>query len=368
MPEPDAAPPPAASLIGQLLAHAATGAPLGDAERYFTWQPEGGDLRQFRWALEGGLGPLLHHATRGHPALLPPDWRGTLLAADLSTRVRHGNSIATTLEIVDACARLGVALTLLKGISVSEQWYPEEHLRPMGDVDVLIPAADYARVEAALLAEGYEQVDEPAIPGLQHGIPLRRLRCDTLVELHTTLFAADSALSLGQLFSAAGVSGRTVPSLYHGRPVQRLGAELQLAYIASSWFNDLTQRKVHPSFLASLFDAVYLLRSAGRTLDWRDLPQWLDNEMAAASLYTMATYLPRHGVAPLAPDCIAQLAAAAQPLVGPVQLKLIHGMLDSYLIAGRPWRFVLPPPVPGRYSLPHQFRKRVLSHLHRPSR
>jgi len=47
-------------------------------------------------------------------------------------------------------------------------------------------------------------------------------------------------------------------------------------------------------------------------------------------------------------------------LVGPLQVRLIHAMLDRHLIGGRRWRLALPPPVPGRYSLLHQFDKRVL--------
>ena len=45
--------------------------------------------------------------------------------------------------------------TLLKGISISDQHYPIAHLRPMGDIDILIPADAYESVESALLHRGY---------------------------------------------------------------------------------------------------------------------------------------------------------------------------------------------------------------------
>lgn len=352
-------------LIGLLLAHAATGEPLNAAAgRQFGWQAMGNDERQFQWALRGGLGPLLHHAIRDDDSHLPAPWREALLSADLTARVRHADWVDTLLQVVDACERLQIEATLLKGISVSEQFYPEEHFRPMADVDVLIPEQALSRVESVLLDEGFIRVEFPPIDGLHHGAPLRHAQRDTIVELHRSLFPNDSALCSGTVFNPAQVARRSVASTYHGRPVARLSPELQLVYIAASWFNDLTHHKVQPGFLATLFDAVYLLAAAGGTLDWSRLLQSLDNEMARASLYAMMSYLPRHGVQALPPAILARLDTTRR-LVGPIQLKWIHEMLDRYLIGGRPWDFVLPPPVPGRYSPGHQFEKRVLGRLRR---
>ena len=351
-------------LIGQLLAYAATGAPLGHSNRKFAWRPEGCDFRQFRWAIDGGLGPLLHRVTRDRVDVVPLPWRESLLSADLTARIRHGNLVDTMLEIIEVCDSLPMRATLLKGISVSEQLYPAEHLRPMGDIDVLIPAHAYSLVEAALLNRGYSKLDFPAFDGFHHGAPLRHPRRRTIVELHTQLFPDSSPFREGTVFSLSNVLSHSICSHYHGRPVKRLTPELQLAYIAASWFNDITHSKIHPSFLASLFDAIYLLAAQGRTLDWSAMLEWLDNEMAKASLYAMVTYLPRFGVEQLSSSTLGRLAST-QTLVGPIQLRMIHTMLDRHLIGGRSWDLVLPPPVPGRYSLAHQFKKRVLSRLRR---
>ena len=351
-------------LVGQLLTYAATGAPLGHGNSRFAWRPEGGDERQFRWAIDGGLGPLLHRATRDCVDVVPPAWREALLSADLTARVRHGNLADAMLEIIEACDCLQICVTLLKGISVSEQLYPAEHLRPMADIDVLIPAHAYALVEAALLDRGYSKLNHPTIDVHHHGPPLRHPRRRTVVELHRGLFPDDSPFREDTAFSLSNVSLRSTWSQYHGRPVKRLAPELQLAYIASSWFNDLTLCKVHPSFIASLFDAIYLLAASGRTLNWSGMLEWLDNDMAKASLYAMVTYLPRFGVEQLPSAALVQLAST-QALVGPIQLQMIHRMLDRHLIGGRPWGLALPPPVPGRYSLVHQFKKRILSRLRR---
>lgn len=357
---------PRRPLVSQLLAHAATGEPLGRSSRRFAFGHGHADLRQFRWAMAGGLGPLLHRAmcsdTGSDTEPLPPAWREALLSADLTARVRHGNSVQAALEVICACERLQVPVTLLKGISISEQFYPEEHLRPMSDIDVLIPTRAYASVEAALLDVGYDKLDHPAIAGQHHGAPLHDRRSDTVVELHTALFPLDSPFSADRAFGPWGLSQHVIASQYHGRAVQRLSPELQLAYIASSWLNDLTLRSMHPSFIASLFDAVYLLASAGPALDWSSVLDAPDTDMVTACLYTMVAYLPRFGAAPAAPAVLATLASR-QSLVGALQLRLMHAMLDRHLIGGRPWRLPLPPPVPGRYSLRRQLDKRILRRL-----
>lgn len=320
---------------------------------------DGGVERQLQWVLDGGLGPLLHNALgNAGRAQSTPAQRSALLSADLTARVRHGSLVDTTLEIVEVCQRLDVEVVLLKGISVSEQWYPQEHLRPMADIDVLIPAADYAAVEAALMARGHERLAFEPGKGQQHGVPLEHRGRHTLIELHTELLGDDSPLSAGTLFGSPMVMSWSVPSSYHDQPVRRLSSELQLAYIASSWFNDLAVRQIHPSFIASMFDAVYLLSARGRQLDWDRLIERLDNELAAASLHAMLTYLPRFGVERPDAAVMARLASR-QRLIGGVQLALIHAALDRHLIAAKPWNHVLPLPVPGRYSAWHQIRKRL---------
>ena len=145
----------------------------------------------------------------------------------------------------------------------------------MADIDVLIPANAYSDVEAALLDRGYVKLADWNLPGHQHGAPLRHVRRRTIVELHTRLFREDSPLRTDGVFGESNVAAQSMRSRYHARPVKRLTPEMQLAYIASSWFNDLTLSKFHPSFIASLFDAIYLLKASGRTLDWRGLLGWL---------------------------------------------------------------------------------------------
>lgn len=348
-------------LVGQLLAHAATSEALCQAGRRFAWRSEGHDEAQFRWLLEAGMGPLLHRAVQDGTTVLPAAWREQLLSADLTARIEHGNRVDCMLEIIEVCKDVQAPVTLLKGISVGEQFYPSEHLRRMSDIDVLIAPDDYAHVEAALMARGFNQLDYPSIEGHHHGAPLVHARRRTVIELHTSLFDDHTEWCEGSLFSRAGVSRRSCASHYHGQPVRRLVPEMQLTYIAASFFNDLSL-VIHPSYIASMFDAIYLLRACGSTLDWTAMVQWIDNPMARASLCALAGYLPRFGIA-APPLGVLERLATEPTMDGPLQLRLIRRMLDRHLVGGRPWSSLLPAPVPGRYSPARQFRKRVLGRL-----
>lgn len=139
----------------------------------------------------------------------------------------------------------------------------------------------------------------------------------------------------------------------------RLISEVTLAYIAAAWFNDMTTYRFHPSFLASLFDAVLLLKADGPTLDWDLLLRWLDNPMLEAKLYALLTYVIRFGTPP-APAAVLRRLANNGGLVGPLQRRLIHAVIDHHLMGARPWSLPFPPPMPGRYSPRHQFHKRIV--------
>ena len=312
--------------------------------------------RELRWLLAGGLGPLIFHATRNISDGMPAKLREVLLSADLTAQVLHGAIIDSAKDVIDACAVCEVPVTLLKGISISGQYYPEAHLRPMSDVDVLIPAQGYSAVESELARRGFQRGSDPPMEDAYHGIPLVHRERRVWVELHTALYPQRSGLMENSTFGLQNVAARSVDSLFHGRQVRRLSNELQLVYIASSWIQDLTLSRIHPTSLPALFDAVYLLKSSGENFNWSEINSWLDDELAATSLFVVLSYLARRGLC--APAALSPFRSH-QRLVGAIQLPIIHAIVDHYLIGGRPWNLLLPPPVPGRYNLRRQLRKRL---------
>ena len=273
--------------------------------------------------------------------------------------MKHGNLVDTTNEIIEICQERQISPTLLKGISISDQHYPIAHLRPMGDIDILIPADAHESIESALLRRGYiRQADYSVSKGAKHGVPLAHPERHVWVELHTALF--DEGWLVADVLGIANVAAQRVASTFHGRRVYRLTDELQLLYIASGWIGDLARYniEIHPSCVPPLLDVLYLLKASGKMLDPSRLAVGAGNEMAVASLYVMLAYLARHD---LSSDShrLSRVLASSQKIVGPVQLRIIHAVLDRYLIGGRPWNLPVPLPVPGRYSVRHQLPKRL---------
>lgn len=240
----------------------------------------------------------------------------------------------TANEIIDVCDGLRVEPTLLKGISISERCYPAEHLRPMGDVDVLVPRQACSAVEEALLGLGYLRgPDHQPDAGRNHGAPLHHAGRDVWVEVHTALFPPGDTAGTSALFGTANVEAESVTSRYHGRPVYRLSTEMQLAYIARGWLSDMLHCKPNASFLPSLFDVIFLATASRPAPDWDKLVGWMDQNPSEASLYILLSYLARLDVLPCPPSALEELATR-QRVVGPPELRIIHSILDYHLLGG----------------------------------
>lgn len=338
------------------------------------------------YAMQAGLGPLLHRATAGNP----PPLKDAMAAAYLAARVRHSCLFDAARRAIDLCAGMGVPVTLLKGISISEQCYPAAYLRPMSDIDLLIPATAREAVEARFLQCGYGQDPNKMGPDSHHGEPLLDPDHFVWIELHEALFPGRSRLRQGRLFSASGIAKQTVATSLADRPVQRLSDALQLIYISCYWVRDVSMHGLHPAFVFPVIDAVCLLTKS-HPPDWQVVLDLVDNPIAAASLYILLAYLSRYRIVPIPEDVLAHLAAS-QPIVGRTECAILTAMVHRYLIGGRsfrpfnswhiwtnlirpgtpfrkvlslPWNIVFPARYPDRYDAAWQ-AKRIAQRLRRP--
>ena len=326
-----------AGMVSTLLRFAAATAAGGPSAGASAFQWEEVTDAQIQYVLDGGLGPLLFHATRETHGSVPPGWRDALHASDLTARVNYGNLCDAMLEILDACNIAEVPVTLLKGISIADQYYPQAHFRPMGDIDILIQQPHCEWLEEALRRRGFEpKVGFEVHEGEPHRAPLVDPKRGVWIEIHTALFPDDDRLRSDSLFSVPQIAAQRVASTFHGRPVHRLSRELQLAYIASYWIRDLSQNPFHPSLVIPLIDAIVLLNASGHGLDADLIVKILDNEVATASLYIMLSYITSRGLHPaLAP--ILQRLATRQRIVGAPELRIISSMIDTNLVDGIPF-------------------------------
>ena len=320
---------------------------------------------QIRWAIETGLGALLRRSTAKDPkAGMSPLWP-LVQGADLTARITVGEQLDALDAIIRGCASTAPPLTLLKGMSICEQYYPEPHLRPMVDIDVLVDPAALAPVESVLLQLGYgrrSQNPPEFYETHHHTTPFRHPQTKVWVEVHRGLFPVESPLGSDRIFGPDNLTAERRPAEFRGRPVNRLSDELQLVYLASHWASNL--RRV--GGMVAMLDLIYLLKNA-RAIRWERIFDWLAGSVASSYVYLLVTYLDRYGLVELAPEILRTLSLR-QRSFGRTNLRILHALLDRYVTSGRDfgplltvrnfeilWKTLL---LPGR---PSQNLLRVLS-------
>ncbi len=290
------------------------------------------DDAQIRWAIETGIGPLLVYATTADPqAATSPLW-ACLQGADLVARMLTCEQFDATLELIDACEGRAPPLTLLKGISISEQYYPEPHLRRMRDIDVLVEEAALPAVESVLFTLGYRQQSHypPAFYATHHhSMPFVHPQRGVWVEVHRGLFPSTSHMGADWVFSREHLQSQLRPSSFQGRKVTRLSEALQLVYIASHWAFEFQAI----GGMAAMLDLIYLLKQAKDTICWAQILEWLDGSAAAPPLYLLLTYLKRAHLVDIASALLTDLFHR-QRAFGTLNLTLMHTLLDRYTVGG----------------------------------
>jgi hypothetical protein len=203
-------------------------------------------------------------------------------------RVRAFRRIAGELE------EAGIPVVPLKGVDLLETIWSDPGLRPMQDVDLLVPPGRRAEAGEALRAAGHELVGK--------GPCQEAYRRDSLaVELHDVLFAPPAP---GEPDDEA-VWERTVAP--PGAPGRRLSPEDRMVYMLAHLFLGEVYRHRTPLLLRDLAALV----ARGPVLDWRAIRE----RSEAASLYPFVV----RGVGMLREvlgERCPEIPALAEPRVG----------------------------------------------------
>jgi hypothetical protein len=281
------------------------------------------------WAIQSGLGPLLYRTVRQNPQSSANSRWSSLKSADLTARVVMGEHFQALREIADACRSNLAQLTLLKGISISEQCYPEPHLRLMRDVDLLVANDALANVTSALHQLGYRQLSKSRLRYEKHHHlePFFHQEKHVWVEIHHALFSTERRAASASVFSRENLAAQSRPSRFQGIEVRRLSFELQLVYLASHWAQDFAR----VGGLVALVDTIYLLKQAGPDFSWEWLLRAVNGSIPATYLYLLLTYMVRYDLVKIAPGVMRELSLS-QKSFDRLALKTIHRIIDDYLI------------------------------------
>jgi hypothetical protein len=294
---------------------------------------------QIRWAVEAGLGPWLLRCTRRDAgARTSPLWP-LVHGADLTARVIVGGQMDALEEILQACEDHAPPLTLLKGIALCDQYYPEPHLRLMGDLDLLTDQASVPAIESRLLRLGYVHRSEtpPDFYRTHHHItPLFHPGRRVWVEVHRGLVPSSSLVGRDSVFSLENVHTELRPSSFRGRRVNRLSDDLQAVHLASHWALGFGRVRG----MVGMIDLSRLLANAP-ALRWDRILAWLDGSPGAATcLHLLLSYLRRRRLADVAPRILRVLASRQQSLSA-VNLAILHAVIDRYVVAGGRFGFLM---------------------------
>lgn len=110
-----------------------------------------------------------------HWVTLTPQVRHALRDAVLREREAHAVLTQVTLQAATALDAAQIPFLLLKGSAVGPLFYPEPELRPMSDVDLLVPPARLHETLQALHAAGFDrpsQSDEAFWREVYYNMPL----------------------------------------------------------------------------------------------------------------------------------------------------------------------------------------------------
>ena len=183
-----------------------------------------------------GVAPLLHERLRATGRLpeLPAETREILGAARRLTAFENLRHYAELRRIAKALNGRGIPLIALKGLHLAELVYVEPSLRPMSDMDILVPRERVAEVIAAMQMLGYgsegdlsgavrQMLDSKCNLGFAHR------RHDVYVEVHWTLSEPDSAYAapLDQIWA------RSQAANLGGAEARVMSPEFLLVYVCA---------------------------------------------------------------------------------------------------------------------------------------
>lgn len=136
--------------------------------------------------------PLVYWQVRSHGLTCAPAVRRIMASAYVRQKSLAEAQTRTLREVVTALTAAGIDSVVLKGGVLAHTIYPEPGLRPMDDLDILVPPDRIEAARSVLLDLGFRApAAATRFDRLQHQLPIaqREVNGHTVcVELHHTLF------------------------------------------------------------------------------------------------------------------------------------------------------------------------------------
>jgi hypothetical protein len=244
------------------------------------WQPEAlqqahnlAQTPNFDWqqveylAHEEEVAPLLYAALR-HQPWTPPPLLARLHRTFVDTGSRNALLLAELEAVLAALAGAGIPALLLKGAALAEPVYGSIALRPMVDLDLLLPRGQFAAAVQLLAGLGFAPAHTEAWAGLnltyENELLLTKASIfDVALDLHWSLVDSpyyQERLDMGWFWQTAQ------PVQIGAVAAQILGPEAQMLHLCSHLALH-HGRQTQPVLLWQ-HDVAALLHAADGRLDW----------------------------------------------------------------------------------------------------
>lgn len=214
---------------------------------------------------------------------------------------RNAVLLRRTEEYAAALHRVGIPVILLKGIHLCRYVYPEPALRPMADVDLLVPRDRLAQVEQLFLDAGFGPVPRPDVEQFctwsNHLAKLYKEGAPVL-EVHWTIERPTAPF----LIDLEGLWARARPVKLGGARVHVLATEDLLLHLS---LHASYHHRFDWSALRGLVDIDRVV--AHCPVDWKALAERANAWGAAAFVYTTLRLTRELLGTPVPPSCFDSL-------------------------------------------------------------
>lgn len=292
-----------------------------------------------------GMGPLIGYWIEREE--LAADLScAALFAEHLDQGRRRADKLAVRLTgLLDVLAEKEITPTLLKGSDTAYRYFPEPGTRPRADIDLLVPAHQFAAARATLEAAGYIEYRRTCYADRsewRHAETTQALR-SLEVDHADNPWSVDLHVALERWYFRGLRAGFGSPTedhlaqwMFDGRPVRVLAQPLLTAFLALH--ASYGMRDFRPLRAVEL--VLVVRRDAGSgALRWDALGELLDRTGTARFVYPALELAERWVPGALDPDLRQQLQRAATPrmrrVVDQVEahgLRLAYRSLDDKLM------------------------------------
>jgi hypothetical protein len=224
-----------------------------------------------------GVAPLVYWAFSRSERLpsLPQSARNLLRISYASTWMRNQRNLNELEILSQTFAQAEIPIVVLKGICFALTLYPDIGLRPMGDMDILVPGSNFSEAVCIAKTLGYEDNNPDASPGLRdllgHDVCLQKKGpLPITLELHHSLVADKTftyAVPMDWFWEQTELLG-TSSSQMRFEKLLMLTPVAQVLYAAS---HAMLQHGGKNTSLCWYYDLDRLIRHYGKRIDWHQL-------------------------------------------------------------------------------------------------